>query len=116
MFHQPHHPIKWLEKELGMAAATNVQVTFDKSVYNAGDQVNGTVTWDSGEELQTVTVNVSISVTTQNNEVANVSGSFQVATEEGTDTFTVQASDDGNRTWNVQLADDGKSAAVSTIA
>jgi len=99
-----------------MAAANNAQVTFDKSTYSQGDAVTGTVTWDSGEELQTLTVNVSISVSNQNNEVANVSGSFQIATEEGSDTFTVQASDDGNRTWDVQMSEDGKSATVSTVA
>jgi len=111
-----HHPIQWLEKELNMAAANNAQVIFDKSTYSQGDAVTGTVTWDSGEELQTLTVNVSISVSNQNNEVASVSGSFQVATEEGSDTFTVQASDDGNRTWDVQMSEDGKSATVTTVA
>jgi uncharacterized protein YfaS (alpha-2-macroglobulin family) len=112
-----HHPIQWLERELHiMTAPTNGAVSFDKSTYNLGDTVTATITWDSGEAVTTVTVNVSIDISNQNSETTSVTGSFVVATEPGTDTFTVKASDDGNRTWDVTMGSDGVSATATTTA
>jgi hypothetical protein len=117
-FFSRHHPIEWLEHKMGieMAAPINGAVTFDKSTYNTGDTVTAAITWESGEAIQTVTVNVSIDVSNQNGESTTVTGSFQVTTEAGTDTFTVKASDDGNRTWDVTMGSDGVSATATTTA
>jgi hypothetical protein len=117
MHHRRHHPIQWLEKELGiMAAPINVSVAFDKASYAPGDTVTGTVTWSSGEEGTTVTVNVSVNVTNQNGESTIATGSFSVSEGATTDSFTVEATDDGNRSWSVQDGGDSKSATITTTA
>jgi sporulation-control protein spo0M len=107
-----------LEEKVGihaMAAAANVQIVFDKSVYAPGDTITATVTWESGEVVQTATFSLSVSVTNQNNEETSASATFQVSTGPATDTFTVHASDDGNRTWDI-ASQDATSAVVTTTA
>jgi len=99
-----------------MAEPANVQVSFDKDTYNPGDTVTGKVTWDSGEELQTLTVTVSVSVTNQSGEVGRVSSAFKVNQETGTDTFTVETTDDGNRTWSAEVDPSGTAATITTTA
>ena len=119
MTHGRLRPIKWLERELGvkqMAAASNVQISFDKSVYAPGDTITATVNWQSGEVVQTATFSLSVTVSNQNNEEVSASATFQVATNPATDTFTVTATDDGNRTWNVENGADGVSATITTTA
>jgi len=118
MHHLSHHPIKWLEHEIGikMTAPINAAISFDKSIYQAGDTVTATITWDSGEAVQTTTVTLTVNISNQNDEFTNIEATFEVSTEPITDTFTVKATDDGNRSWNVSMGSDGVSATATTIA
>jgi uncharacterized protein YfaS (alpha-2-macroglobulin family) len=98
-----------------MAAPTNVAVVLDKSTYNPGETITATVTWESGEAIQTATFTGTFTVTNQNGESASAEVQFSVATAAPTDTFTVSASDEGNRTWTVTESN-GTSAVLTTEA
>jgi hypothetical protein len=98
-----------------MAAPTNVAVVFDKPAYNPGDKITATVTWNSGEAIQTATFTGTFTVTNQNGEKTEATAQFTVNTAAPTDTFTASATDDGNRTWTVESSD-ASSAVLTTEA
>jgi hypothetical protein len=97
-----------------MANPSVTSISFDKSIYNAGDLITATIFYVKGTSVVASTQTFTGSATDSAGQVGSLQVTFTV-NNTVTDATDVSVSDSGHRTWT-KVSDTGSVAAFTATA